>query len=523
MQAPAPVFRYRAFARGDVNGFFALAVDNLAMLVAMSGILVGVFRMPGEIVLSRMLPGTALGVLVGDLLYAVLAWRLARRERRQDVCAMPLGVDTPSLFALTFGVIGPAYAMTGDAHRAWVVGMAVMVVMGAAKLLAAFAGDAIRRNVPRTALLAALSGVALVLILYFPWVKIVAEPVGGMVALGVVLVTLVGKVRLPREFPAVLVALVAGWVAYAIAVRAGYVPPPLPAVGAFAGVAVPWPSLAFLDGLAGAVAYLPLALPVALATVIGGIDNTESAAAAGDRYATRDILLVEGAATLVAGVCGGVIQTTPYIGHPAYKSMGCRAGYVVATGLAIGAGTALGITGALIARIPESVVVPVLVFVGLEMAEQAMATAEPRHLKAVALAAVPVVASLVTIQTGALIGAAGIDVASLPPDLQRGLAAGTMLGNGFIVTAMLWATWLIDVIDGRLRRAALVGGIGAVLTLFGLVHSPFPDGRWIAPWAEGLPRATVALASGYALLAACCLAFAWCGRRRSRLQGSEPE
>jgi len=511
MQARAPTFRYRAFARGDVNGFFALAVDNLAMLVAMSGILIGVFRMPGEIVLGRMLPGTALGVLVGDLAYAALAWRLARREQRQDVCAMPLGIDTPSLFALTFGVIGPVHAMTGDAQRAWVVGMAVMVVMGAAKLVAAFAGDAIRRSVPRTALLAALSGVALVLILYFPWVKIVAEPIGGMVALGVVLVTLVGKVRLPREFPSVLVALVAGWAAYAIAVHLGYEPPPLPAAGASVGVALPWPSLAFVDGLEQALVYLPLALPVALATVIGGIDNTESAAAAGDRYATRDILLVEGAATLVAGVCGGVIQTTPYIGHPAYKSMGCRAGYAVATGIAIGAGTALGLTGALIARVPESVVVPVLVFVGLEMAEQAMATAEPRHLKAVALAAVPVVASLVAIETGALIGAAGIDVKGLSPELQRSLSAATMLGHGFIVTAMLWATWLIDLIDGRLGRAALLGGAGAVLTLFGLIHSPFPDGRWIVPWGEGIPRATIALAAGYALMATCCLAFAWRG------------
>jgi len=516
MPRSAPAFRYRAFARGDVNGFFALAVDNLAMLVAMSGILVGVFRMPAGVVLGGMLPGTALGVLVGDLAYAALAWRLAHRERRQDVCAMPLGIDTPSLFALTFGVVGPAYATTGDAHRAWVVGMAVMVVMGAAKLAAAFAGDAIRRSVPRTALLAALSGVALVLILYFPWAKIVSEPVGGMVALGVVLVTLVGKVRLPREFPAVLVALAAGWAAWAIARSLGYEPPPLPAAGGGAGSAVPWPSLAFVEGLGEAIAYLPLALPVALATVVGGIDNTESAAAAGDRYATRDILLVEGAATLVAGLCGGVIQTTPYIGHPAYKSMGCRAGYAIATGVAIGAGTMLGLVGTLIAHVPESVVVPVLVFVGLEMAEQAMATSEPRHLKAVALAAVPVVASLVSIETGALVGAAGIDVATLPPDVQRGLAAGTMLGNGFIVTAMLWATWLIHVVDGRLARAALVAAIGAVLTLFGLIHSPFPDGRWMLPWGEGLPRATVALAAGYLLLAGCSLAFVRQGRRAER-------
>ena len=91
-----------------------------------------------------------------------------------------------------------------------------------------------------------------------------------------------------------------------------------------------------------------------------------------------------------------------------------------------------------------------------------------------------------------------------------------MLGNGFIVTAMLWATWLIHVVDGRLARAAIVAAIGAALTLFGLVHSPFPDGRWMLPWGEGLPRATVALAAGYLLLAGCSLAFVRQGRRAER-------
>jgi AGZA family xanthine/uracil permease-like MFS transporter len=499
--APADRFRYCAFSRGDWNGFFALAVDNLAMLFAMAGILVGAFRMPAEVVLGRMVPGTALGVLVGDFAYAWLAWRLARRERRQDVCAMPLGIDTPSLFALTFGVVGPVFATTGDAGRAWSVGMAVMVIMGVAKIGAAFAGEALRRALPRTALLAALAGVAVALILYFPFVKIAAEPIGGFVALGVVLITLVGRIRLPREVPVVVVSVVAGLAAWWIARRFGYEPPPLPPGEAAVGLAMPWPSLLFADGLAIAIGYAPLALPVALATVVGGIDNTESAAAAGDRYRTRDILLVEGAATLVAGVCGGVIQTTPYIGHPAYKSMGCRAGYVIATGLALGVGAATGAVGALIAVLPESVIVPILVFVGLEMAEQATATAEPKHLKAVAIAVVPVLANLVSIQTGLVLAGAGVDVSKLPADLGRTLLATTMLGNGFIVTSMLWSAWTVDVVDGRHGRAALIAATGAVSALFGLVHSPFADGRWFVPGGAGVPAAAYAFATGYALLA----------------------
>ena len=82
-----------------------------------------------------------------------------------------------------------------------------------------------------------------------------------------------------------------------------------------------------------ALSYLPVAIPLALATVVGGIDCTESAAAAGDDYSTGQIIAAEGVATLVGGLFGGVIQSTPYIGHPAYKAMGARAGYTLATAL----------------------------------------------------------------------------------------------------------------------------------------------------------------------------------------------
>jgi AGZA family xanthine/uracil permease-like MFS transporter len=516
---PAP-FRYRWYARGDVNGFFALATDNMALLVAMSGILVGVFHLPADIVLGRMVPGTALGVLVGDLLYSWLAFRLARKERRHDVCAMPLGIDTPSTFALCFGVVGPAYVATRDAHQAWAVGMAVMVIMGVAKLAAAFAGDAVRRMLPRTALLGALGAVAVGLIMFFPFLKIVAEPVGGIIALGIVLITLIGKVEMPGRMPAVVVSVIAGYACYTIAQLLGYVPPPMPVAMPPAGMALPLPSFTFVDGLAMALHYLPLAIPVALATVIGGIDNTASAAVAGDEYATRDILLVEGGATLLAALCGGVIQNTPYIGHPAYKEMGSRAGYTVATGLFIGVGAAAGLIGALIALLPESIVVPVLVFVGLEMAEQATVSARRVHVKAVALASIPVIAYLVHIQLGTLIGAAHIEVSALPAETQRGLLAVTMLGNGFIVTAMLWATWLIFVIEHDLAKAAWVCASAAALTAVGLMHSPHPDGSFFFPGQPGVPPLAYALAAGYALLGFTCALFA--RRPRPMRDGHRP-
>src|ERR1700760_2087401 len=81
---------YRWFRVGDLNAFFALMFDNMANMVILAGILLGAFHFPKELVLYRMVPGTAVGVLLGDLAYAWMAVRLARRTGRDDVTAMPL-------------------------------------------------------------------------------------------------------------------------------------------------------------------------------------------------------------------------------------------------------------------------------------------------------------------------------------------------------------------------------------------------------------------------------------------------
>ena len=109
----------RWYAAGDVNAFFGLAVDNLTNLVVLAGLLVGVFGFPSDLVLYRIIPGAALGVLAGDLWYTWLARRLARQTGRADVTAMPFGIDTPSLFGVTFGVLGPTMLATRDPVLAW--------------------------------------------------------------------------------------------------------------------------------------------------------------------------------------------------------------------------------------------------------------------------------------------------------------------------------------------------------------------------------------------------------------------
>lgn len=481
----------RWIAPGDLNAFFGLITDNMTQLVLCAAFLTGVFGFPADLVLTRMLPGTALGVLVGDAIYAWMGARLTRRTGR-PATAMPLGIDTPSLYGVCFVILGPlfkSYAATmppeAAALRAWHAGMALMVMSGLLKLLLAPFGNAVRRLFPRTALLAPLAGVAVALIAFLPMLEVFDSPIVGMAVLGVVLATLVAGWRVPFGIPGALLAILVGLTLH----YSGGAP--FPAFDGFR-LTPPLPTLGFLAGWRDALPLLPVALPFALATVVGGIDCTESAAAAGDEYDTRAVLAVEGVATLVAGFCGGVIQTTPYIGHPAYKRMGGRSGYALATALFIGVGGTLGLMAFSVALLPKVVLVPVLCFIGLEITVQAFRACEPRHAPASALAFVPCLAYLLLIASPAYHGLVG-------GDPVRTAAAVRLLGSGFIVTSFLWAAGLAWMIDRRVAAATGIFLLAGVLAACGLIHSPLPDGSVFAPWRG--PPESLKIASAYGVLA----------------------
>src|SRR5678809_774546 len=100
---------YKWAAAGDINAFFGLMLDNVVNLAVLAGILVFGFGFPSTLVYTRMFPGTALGVMFGDLVYTWLAFKLARKTGRDDVTAMPLGLDSPSTIGMALAVLGPAF------------------------------------------------------------------------------------------------------------------------------------------------------------------------------------------------------------------------------------------------------------------------------------------------------------------------------------------------------------------------------------------------------------------------------
>jgi adenine/guanine/hypoxanthine permease len=515
---------YRWATKGDINAFFGLVLDNLANMVLLVSLLEAGWGLPASFSLRYMIPGTALGVVVGDLAFTVMAFRLARRTGSATVTAMPLGLDTPSTFGMVFFVLGPAFKLareqgldvTAAASTAWHIGIWSLIFSGLFKLASAPAAGWIRRSLPRAGLLGSLAAIALVLISFLPLLDILHDPIVGLAALVIILTTLVARVDLPWGIPGALAALVVGSALYYLV--HGIAGPAAAEAASRASPHVWFPTewlgawhLSWLPEARAAIGYLPVVIPFALATVVGGIDCTESAAAAGDDFDTSAVIAVEAVATLAAAVSGGVIQTTPFIGHPAYKFMGGRAAYTLATALVVGSAGIIGYFATLYAVLPLAAVFPILVFIGLEITAQSFAATPQRHYPAVALACVPALAYLAMMFVdGVLSETKGAELSG--PMAQR-IATLRILSGGFIITSLLWASTLAAMIDRRLARAAVYCLIAGAASLLGVIHSPHAGAPIGLPWRLPLPPAggptPYTLALGYAVAAALLWCWSW--------------
>jgi AGZA family xanthine/uracil permease-like MFS transporter len=184
---------------------------------------------------------------------------------------------------------------------------------------------------------------------------------------------------------------------------------------------------------------------------------------------------------LIAGIFGGVIQTTPYIGQPAYKAMGARSAYTLATALFIGTVGILGVFDWIFYLVPKAVIFPVLIFIGLEITSQSFHATPFRHYPAVGFACVPALAYLAKITLDPILPLIGMRFAELPPATQHSIQTVTMLSGGFILTSLLWASALSNLIDGKIRPVVITLLIAALFSWFGIIHSPLPSSPLLPP------------------------------------------
>ncbi|WP_316231330.1 regulator [Bradyrhizobium sp. SZCCHNR1051] len=479
---------------GDWNAFFGFGTNILVNMLVLTGLLRFVLKMPDSLVFGRILPALGLMMCLSTFYYAFLAYRLAQRTGRSDVCALPSGVSVPHMFIVTFVIMLPITLKTGDPLKGWSAGLVWVFFQSFILMIGGFIAPYIRKITPRAALLGTLAGVSVTFISMRPALEMYMTPQIGLVCFAIILVSWFGGVKYPKGLPAGLVAIAVGmviaWGSNLFGLGLGGLS--VKGVGdAFAsfGFSVPLPAFGTVfSGFEYLGIILVTAIPFGIYDLVEAMDNVESAEAAGDEYPTTRVLTADGIVSLIGCMMGNPFINAVYIGHPGWKAMGGRIGYSAATGLMVIVLSWLGIISVLLALVPVVAISPILLYIGMLIGAQAFQTTPVKHAPAIVLAFTPhlaawaklqidtMLASTVTAaQTVGGLAADKVDavktaaIAALPQQgvLYHGLE---VMGGGSILAGLVLGAIGVFVIERDFTKAAAFALAGAVMTYFGFMH-----------------------------------------------------
>lgn len=474
---------YPLFVKGDIDGFVALFINNLATLLAVILSLQSVLG--NEIVYGKIVPGIGLSMLWGNFYYVYMARKLAYKEKRGDICVMPYGINTPGAFAFIYVIILPTYYSCISSNEksycqelAWYVALASNFITGIILLVLCIFGEFIRQNIPSVALLSSISGLGFVFLSLNEYLQVAASPIVSFVPFSIVMLGFFGGVTygpFPVAFVALLIGTALGWatslnqasaVVDAIRLIKGY-PPVFPIRDIFR----------HFHTISG---YLSTTIPTAISIAIGTIQCVESSKRAGDFYPTRESMFADGMGTIIASLFGSVFGMTTYIGHPALKKMGARQAYSILHGLSYLPLCFLGINALLISILAIPAINPIIIFIGLVICADTLAITPPRHYPAFLLGIMSIVADWAqgTIINGVTSAYSTFTkpnvtfsanvTSTISSFSYQGLlnfAGGSQLQCIFITAIMMF------MIDRKFVHAAFWSILAAVFALFGLINA----------------------------------------------------
>ena len=448
---------------------------------------------------------------LSTMYYAWLAYRLALKTGRSDVCALPSGVSVPHMFIVTFVIMLPITLKTNDPIKGWEAGLVWVFFQSFILMIGGFIAPIVRRITPRAALLGTLAGVSITFISMRPALEMYMTPVIGLTCFAIIMVSWLGGFKYPRNIPAGLVAIAVGtvlaWGSNIFGIGLGGLSvEKLGSSFSSFGFSVPLPAIDHVfSGFEFLGIILVTAIPFGIYDLVEAMDNVESAEAAGDAYPTTRVLTADGVVSLIGCLMGNPFINAVYIGHPGWKAMGGRIGYSAATGVMVIVLSWFGVISLLLAFIPVVAISPILLYIGMLIGAQAFQTTPQAHAPAIVLGLTPHLAAWAkTLMDGAL-GAAGTNAATIGFDklgnvgvLYHGLE---VMGGGAILTGLILTAVGVCVIDREFIKAAAFAFSGAVLTYFGFMH-----GEAVGFGAHGL-GVTPSVALAYAIVAAFLLAL----------------
>jgi AGZA family xanthine/uracil permease-like MFS transporter len=500
------------WTRGDWNGLFGLGTNVLLNVIVLTGLCLFVVQIPADTVYGRILPALGIALPLGNIWYAFLARRLAMRENRSDVTALPYGPSVPHTFIVVFVVMLPVLLQSGDSMKAWRAGLAWAFIVGCIVLIGALFGPYIRRWTPRAALLGALAGISITFISMRPAAQMWQAAWIGFIAFAFILVGFLGNRRMPFGAPVALLAVgvstIVAWVAVGLG-WSGILEPTAvsESIGKLA-IHLPFPTGDVVTGLQDIAPLLASAIPLGIYNFTEGMTNVESAAAAGDRYSVRQVLTADGLGAVVGSFLGSPFPPAVYIGHPGWKQAGGRIGYSLATGIVVALVCFTGLVGTFLAVFPMQALVPVLLFIGMVIGAQAFNVNARRYAPAIIVAMLPSLAEWATglvdnalASAGTSSSEVGVDVLITNGVIYDGLK---LFGQGSVLVGIVLGAITAFIIDRRMYAAAVTALIGAVLSFFGLINA----------YEVGI-NASAQITIGYLFFAAILAYFGWAARGES--------
>jgi adenine/guanine/hypoxanthine permease len=486
--SPPPGFRPKLWVPGDWNAFFGFGTNILVNLLTLTGLLRYVLQMPADLVFKRILPAAGLMMFMSTMYYGSLAYRLAKKTGRNDVCALPSGISVPHMFIVTLVIMLPVKLATGDPIKGWQAGLTWVFIQSFVLMAGGFLAPIVRRITPKAALLGALAGVSITFISMKPALEMFMTPVIGIVCFAVILVSWFGGVKY-SGIPAGLVAIAAGtliaWGSNLLGFHFGDMSAEnLKASFQTFDFAVPHPAIGLvLGGLHWSFlkTILVTAIPFGIYDLVEAMDNVVSASAAGDEYPTTRVLTADGVVSLIGCLMGNPYINAVYIGHPGWKAMGGRIGYSAATGVMVIALSWFGVISLMTAVIPIVAISPILLYIGMLIGSQAFQESPHRHAPAIVVALVPSIAAWGKLQIDNTLGAVS-NIHQVTPDMiasmkqvgvmYQGLA---VLGACSILSGVIRGSVTTYIIERNFSKASAFAAAGALLTCFGLMHGEEVD------------------------------------------------
>jgi AGZA family xanthine/uracil permease-like MFS transporter len=458
----------------------------------MTGFCVGLMGFSPGLYYGRILPGMATGLVAGNLFFAWQARRLAAREGRDDVCALPFGINMITVIIYSLLVMNPAHegALAAGWPKpradeiAWIAGVGACMASGLIEFLGAFVVMHLKRVTPLPAMLASLAGIGIFFIAMDFMFRAWTYPLVGMGTLGIALLIYFGGVRFKFGVPGGLVLVALGTLA-AWGLHWAGLPSPAPAYAADTStlglhlprpaIGVVWASVKYL------LPYFSVIVPMGLVNLVGSVQCIASAEVAGDSYNVKTSLAVNGLTTIIAACFGSPYPTAIYIGHPGWKMLGARAGYSTLNAIFVTIVLLTGSLGIVARAIPIEAGMAILIWIGITIGAQAFAAVPRRHIPAVIVGLFPAIAGYCALVSRNGLGGVGVGTPANPYRrelieqivLRRHFYAEGMfaLDQGYFFTCLILAAATVAIIDRHFVRAAVWYLVGAAMSSLGLIHT----------------------------------------------------